>query len=102
MTVDAAGHMNRTTLADGPRLFSRIMPARDAYGIPGKRLGLADMVGAGNGLDTGVWGQGIDASTGQIASRRTILKKRDNGFVAVPSLPFIDGVFVPDSATVPP
>jgi len=98
VTVDAAGHMNRTTLADRPRLFSRIMPAADGFGIPGKRLGLADMVGAGNGLDTGVWGQGIDASTGQIASRRTILKKKDNGFVAVPSLPFIDGVFVPDNS----
>jgi hypothetical protein len=97
VTVDAAGRMNRTTLADRPRLFSRSMPAPDAFGIPGKRLGLADMVGAGNGLDTGVWGQGIDASTGQIASHRTILKKKDNGFAAVPSLPFIDGVFVPDS-----
>ncbi len=97
VTVDTAGHMNRATLADRPRLFSRFMPARDTFGIPGKRLGLADIVGAGNGLDTGVWGQGIDASTGQIASRRTILKKKDNGFVAVPSLPFIDGVFVPDS-----
>lgn len=97
VTVDAAGQMNRTTVEDRPHLFSRVMPARDAFGIPGKRLGLADIVGAGNGLDTGIWGQGIDASTGQIASRRTILKKKDNGFVAVPSLPFIDGVFVPDS-----
>ena len=97
MTVDAAGRATRVPLQDRPRLFSRTLPAAGGFGIPGKRLGLADMVGAGNGLDTGVWGQGLDASTGQIASRRTVLKKTDNGFVAVPSLPFIDGVFVPDS-----
>lgn len=98
VTIDAAGNASRVPLQERPRLFSRTMPAADGFGIPGKRLSLADMVGAGNGLDTGVWGQGIDASTGQIASRRTILKKNDNGFVAVPSLPFIDGVFVPDSS----
>jgi hypothetical protein len=97
-TIDEVGHMNRTPLAKRARLFSRVMPAGEGFGIPGKRLSIADIVGAGNGLDTGVWGQGIDASTGQIASRRTILKKKDNGFVAVPSLPFIDGVFVPDSS----
>ena len=97
ITVDAAGRATRVPLQDRPRLFSRTMPVAGGFGIPGKRLGLADIVGAGNGLDTGIWGQGIDASTGRIASRRTILKKNDNGFVAVPSLPFIDGVFVPDS-----
>lgn len=97
MTVDAAGHANRVPLQQRPRLFVRTMPTGEGFAIPGKRLSLADMVGAGNGLDTGVWGQGIDASTGQIASRRTVLKKKDNGFVPIPSLPFIDGVFVPDS-----
>ncbi len=97
LTIDAAGHPSRVSLQERPRLFSRKMPTADGFGIPGKRLSVADMVGAGNGLDTGVWGQGIDASTGRIASRRTILKKNDNGFVGVPSLPFIDGVFVPDS-----
>lgn len=95
MTVDAEGRATRVSLRDRARLFSRTLPAAGGFGIPGKRLGLADMVGAGNGLDTGVWGQGLDASTGQIASRRTALKKSDNGFTAVPSLPFIDGVFVP-------
>ena len=84
-------------LQERPRLFSRTMPAADGFGIPGKRLSLADMVGAGNGLDTGVWGQGIDASAGLITSGRKILKGDDNGFRAMPSLPFIDGVFVPDS-----
>ena len=85
-------------MQERPHLFSRIMPAADGFGIPGKRLSLADMVGAGNGLDTGVWGQGIDASAGLITSGRKILKGDDAGFRAMPSLPFIDGVFVPDSS----
>jgi len=97
MTVAANGQTRRVPVQQRPHLFARTMPARDGLAIPGKRLSLADIVGAGNGLDTGVWGQGIDASTGQIASRRTILRKNDNGFMPVPSLPFIDGVFVPDS-----
>jgi ferric-dicitrate binding protein FerR (iron transport regulator) len=97
ITVAADGQTERVAVQQRPHLFVRTMPARDGFAVPGRRLSLADMVGAGNGLDTGVWGQGIDASTGQIASRRTILRKNDNGFVLVPSLPFIDGVFVPDS-----
>jgi hypothetical protein len=101
MTVDAAGRTSRATLQERPRLFSRTLPAADGFGIPGKRLGLADMIGAGNGLDTGVWGQGLDASTGQITSGRKILKGEDNGFQRVPSLPFVDGVFVPGSNNGP-
>ncbi len=97
MTVDAAGRTSRVSLQERPRLFSRTMPTFEGFGIPGKRLGLADMIGAGNGLDTGVWGQGLDASTGQITSRRRILKGQGNGFQRVPLLPFIDGVFVPGS-----
>jgi hypothetical protein len=98
MTVGAGGRTKRVPLQERPHLFVRTMPAGTGFAVPGRRLSLADMVGAGNGLDTGVWGQGIDASTGQLASRRTILKKNDNGFAPVLSHPFIDGVFVPDSS----
>jgi len=97
MTVDTAGRTSRATLRERPRLFSRTLPTVEGFGIPGQRLGLADMIGAGNGLDTGVWGQGLDASTGQITSGRKILKGEDSGFHRVPSLSFIDGVFVPGS-----
>lgn len=97
ITVDAAGNAQRSPLRERPHLFSRTMPAAGGLGIPGKRLGLADMVGAGNGLDTGVRGQGIDAAAGLITSGRKILKGDYRGFHAMPSLPFIDGVFVPDS-----
>jgi hypothetical protein len=97
VTVDATGQTSRVPLQERPRLFSRTMPAAGGFGIPGKRLSLADMVGGGNGLDTGIWGQGIDTSTGRLFLGRKVLKRDDNGFQRVPSLPFIDGVFVPDS-----
>ncbi len=98
ITVSADGQTRRVPVQQRPHLFTRTMPARDGFAIPGRRLSLADIIGTGNGLDTGVWGQGIDASTGQIAPRRTALSKKDNGFMPMPSLPFIDGVFVPDSS----
>jgi len=97
MTVDAAGRMSRVSVQERPRLFSRTMPTAEGFGIPGKRLGLADMVGAGNGLDTGVWGQGLDLSTGRITFGRRVLQKDNSGFQRVPSLPFVDGVFVPSN-----
>jgi hypothetical protein len=97
VTVDAAGHMSRVPLDERPCMFARTMPAAGGFAIPGKRLSLADMVGGGNGLDTGVLGHGIDPSSGQILSRRRVLKRDDNGFKAVPSFPFVNGVFVPDS-----
>jgi hypothetical protein len=97
VTVDSLGHVNWVPLDQRPHLFSRMMPRGDGFGIPGKRLSLADMVGGGNGLDTGVSGQGIDPATGQITSGHKILGENDRGFAPTPSLPFIDGVFVPDS-----
>jgi hypothetical protein len=101
MTVDAAGQTTRVPLDQRPHLFARAMPTVQGFGIPGKRLGLADMVGAGNGLDTGIWGQGIDVSTGGLTAGRRTLKGDAGGFRKVPSLPFVDGVFVPDSKDGP-
>jgi hypothetical protein len=97
-TVDALGQVVRAVLDNRPRLFVRTMPTGGGFGIAGKRLSLADMVGGGNGLDTGVLGRGIDAGTGQITTGYKILLSPDKGFTAVPSLPFVDGVFVPDSS----
>jgi len=96
-TVDVSGRVDRNTVSSRPRLFVRAMPTGGGFGIPGKRLSLADIVGGGNGLGTGVLQQSIDPSTGAITSGREILEGADNGFQQVPSLPFVDGVFVPDS-----
>jgi hypothetical protein len=97
VTVDSLGHVNWVPLDQRPHLFARTMPRGDGFGIPGKRLSLADIVGGGNGLDSGVLGQGIDPATGQIMSSRKTLGENDRGFTPTPALPFIDGVFVPDS-----
>lgn len=96
-TVDPAGHVNRGAVKDRPRLFARTMPTGEGFGIPGRRLSLADVIGGGNGLDTGTLGQGLDPATGGITSGRKVPKGLDNGFLQVPTLPFVDGVFVPDS-----
>jgi hypothetical protein len=95
--IDSQGQIERALLSDRPKLFVRDMPTGGGFGIAGRRLSLADIVGGGNGLDTGVLGRGIDSGTGQITTGRSRTKKPDKGFVAMPSLPFIDGVFVPDS-----
>jgi len=97
-TIDSAGSVNLTSVNDRPRLFARTMPTSGGFAVPGKRLSLADMVGGGNGFHTGALGQGINPSTGQITpNRQKVIGGRDNGFVSVPSLLFIDGVFIPDS-----
>lgn len=96
VTVDINGRIDRGTVAERPCVFVRTMPAGGGFGIPGKRLGLADMVGGGNGLDTGVLGQGINPSMGEITQGRKIIHGVGNGFVKIPSLMFIDGVFIPD------
>jgi hypothetical protein len=94
--IDLAGHVRLHSLDDRPNLFARQMPDANEFGVPGKRLNLADMVGGGNGLGTGVLGRGIDPSTGRIALERKVTNGPNNGFIATPALPFIDGVFVPD------
>jgi hypothetical protein len=73
------------------------MPTGSGFGIPGKRLDLADMIGGGNGLGTGILGQGINPSTGEITPTRTVVGGLDRGFIEAPSLLFVDGVFIPDS-----
>jgi hypothetical protein len=101
-TVDSAGNVRLQNLNDRPKLFARQLPDTNEFGVPGKRLSLADMVGGGNGLGTGILGQGIDPSTGQITPERKVTNSPDNGFIETPSLPFIDGVFVPDGGEKDP
>lgn len=101
--------------ANRSRLFFRKMPDDDQLGIPGKRLNLADVVGGGNGYGTGnLCGTGgtaigtINQFTGMPDDPFRPLDYRggrwydrhhvsvDPRFVAVPMLPYVDGVFVPD------
>lgn len=100
-TIDVNGQVNRMAVKSRPHLFVRDMPSGGGFGIPGKRLGLADMIGGGNGLDIGQLGQGIDPTTGQTTAQRKLIKKASAGYVETPSLLFVDGVFVPDANSGP-
>lgn len=108
--VDQAGHIGLKSLDDRPNLFVRHMPkAGSCFGIPGKRLDLADVVGGGNGFGTGVLGRALDPSKNNtsfsvFSFRATILRRPTtdsgyrvgSGFIGIEKLPFIDGIFVPD------
>jgi len=107
--VDQAGCIGLKSLDDCPNLFVRHMPKADScFGIPGKRLDLADVVGGGNGFGTGVQGQALDPTKDDscFVSRGTILRRPLNnsgyragsGFIGIERLPFIDGVFVPNGS----
>jgi hypothetical protein len=100
-TIDGLGRVEQTLTKDRTRLFTRSMPAAGGFGVPGKRLDLADMIGGGNGLGTGALGQGLDPSTGEVAETPRALDGLSAGFRRVPALLFIDGVFVPDGSMGP-
>jgi len=107
--VDQAGHIELKSLDDRPNLFVRHMPKADScFGIPGKRLDLADVVGGGNGFGTGVPGRALNPSNNNtpISYRAAILRspprnlgiRAGSGFIGIENLPFIDGIFVPNGS----
>lgn len=65
--------------------------------LEGSSLDLADMIGGGNGLGTGVRGNGLDSRSGKVQTRKfgAIRNAVPNRFKTV-EFDFIDGVFVPD------
>ncbi len=65
--------------------------------LEGSGLDLADLVGGGNGLGSGVYRQGIDARTGKVQTRDfgRLGNVVANRFSATQSK-FIDGVFIPN------
>jgi len=107
--VDQAGGIALESLDDRPNLFVRHMPkAGSCFGIPGKRLDLADVVGGGNGFGTGEPGRALDPSKDRTSFtfRATILRgplnnsgyRAGSGFIGIEKLPFIDGIFVPNGS----
>lgn len=101
--LDQTGRIEPVAVGQRVELFVREMPRNFDFGIPGKRLSLADIVGGGSGLDTGRLWQSIDPGSGEIASEPTYRSQgKGHGFIPIPSLPFIDCVFVPDGSTQPP
>lgn len=65
-----------------------------------KTLDMADIVGGGNGLGTGIPGSGIDAASGAYTTTptRVDFPRVTSQYRPVQSNPFVDGVFVPDGA----
>jgi len=106
--VDQAGHIGLKSIDDRPKLFMRDMPKPGSrFGIPGKRLDLADVVGGGNGFGTGDPGRALDPSPGyvSVSTRAAILPRgplnnsgvrAGSGFIGIEQFPFIDGIFVPN------
>jgi len=80
-------------------LFCRLLPEVRSFGIPGKRLDLADILGHGNGFGTGQMNCSVDPLTGRytIFDLKRYSKKGNSQYVPVTESEFIDGVFVPNS-----
>ncbi|MGD2093713.1 MAG: FecR domain-containing protein [Phycisphaerales bacterium] len=95
--VDKNGNLEIGKVQDRPHLFVRRLPNADQVGMPGQRLNLADIVGGGNGLGTGMIGQGLHPLTGVKAGGKTAVYGQASGYVPTPFHEFIDGVFIPDS-----
>lgn len=98
--VGASGLPLLRPLASRPNLFVRELPGVNSqFGIPNKRLDLADIVGGGNGYGTGRRRHCIDPATGQTRSTYSYGKRsRAQDFVLVPGLALVDGVFVPSAS----
>ncbi|MFC1765243.1 FecR domain-containing protein [Planctomycetota bacterium] len=93
----------------GEAHFVRQLPDPSGLGIPGKRIDLADIVGAGNGFGTGkaVEDRGhavgtISPFNGKINDLTPPDKRESAGvlhsFMPVKELPFVDGIFIPDQS----
>lgn len=85
-------------------LIVREISDKPGYGIPGKRLNLGDIVGGGNGYQTGRLGAAIDVITTKLLETpydstgrnrdRIRLPLNDCIYRRLPDLHYIDGVFL--------
>ena len=95
--IDNHGNLAIGSVLDRPNLFVRILPPATETGIPGKYLDLADIVGGGNGLGTGIQDQGLDPGSGASLAGQIEIHAVAGAFQETPGYELIDGVFVPDS-----
>ncbi len=100
-TQNPRGRIEQAQIQQRTRLFMRQLPANTSLGMPGKRLNLADLVGGGNGLGTGLMGQGLNPGSGDITGTPLVLNAVSQGFQPVDELMFVDGVFIPDAGQGP-
>jgi hypothetical protein len=95
--LGASGDLTLKPLASRRKLFVRRLPQQgELFGLPNKRLDLADIVGGGSGLGTGQRDTCINPATGEVHARyRHEGRQGAKGYVSVPGLSMVDGVFVP-------
>ena len=82
--------------------FVRQIDSENGFTWRGERLNLADVVGGGNGLGTGLVGGSINPATGQtseVYDNRT--RTTDGKCHLVESLPFVNSVFIPSGGIGP-
>jgi len=87
-----------TEISCNDQLFVREIDSASGLAWRGQlEVDLADIVGGGNGFGTARNGLGINPATGQIVETLTLTARtqEESRYSAVPSNPFIDGVFVP-------
>ena len=84
-------------IACNKKMFVRQIDSKSHLAWRGETISLADIVGGGNGFGTGQLSQGVEVSTGKVIGSlptADVLSGRE-GYIPVPSNPYIDGVFVP-------
>jgi len=92
--VDAGGRLAPAPFEHGR--IVRSIPSMPGFGIPGRRLDLADVVAGGNGFGTGLPRVAIDPATGQQVAPREQDRTGPGQYALVPWNRYVDGVFVPD------
>lgn len=96
--INKTGAVRRAYMEE--RLFYRSLPEVLSFGIPGKRLDLADILGGGNGFGTGRMNCAINPLTGQFSATEQLeyVKEGKGHYARVNQNNFIDGVFIPNGA----
>lgn len=92
--VDGVG--NVVLRAYVPRQIVREMPVHPSFGIPGRRLDLADVIGGGNGFGTGQATSAICPTTGAYVHPVETDRHGTHRYASVQWNRYVDGVFVPN------
>lgn len=79
-----------------PAQIVRQMPRRPAFGIPGRRLDLADVIGGGNGFGTGNPTSAISPVSGRYVTPVESDRSGSHHYVPIPWNRYVDGAFVPN------
>lgn len=95
--VDNTGRVQRRPFR--AHSIVRTIPEKAGFAIPGKRMNLADVVGGGNGFETGKPGFFINPMAGVLSKGMPSVVQGaayTQKLIPVVFSPFIDGVFIPD------